>query len=130
MMYVTGQNRGRRFLRYLGAGMVLVTSEWLLLGYEGLKTTAADQVAGWQIYELPSHPMLRMVLCVAVGLALPFLAAWIMGPSDACTAAGESAPRMLWRSYSFRLGFSFAVVFVTACILAFLEMALLDAGVI
>jgi hypothetical protein len=130
MMHVTGRNPGMRFLRYVGAATVLMTSAWLLLAYEGVKTTAEDQAGGWHIYELPSHPILRMVLYLAVGLGLPFLAAWLMGPSDACTDAGKTAPYIHWRSYSFRLGLSFAGVFVTACILAFLEMALLDAGMI
>jgi hypothetical protein len=39
-------------------------------------------------------------------------------------------PNMLRKRYLVLLGLSFAVVFVTAYILEFIEMALLDAGVI
>ena len=119
-----------RFLKDLGAATVLLTSAWLLLAYEGVKTTAEDQVRGWHIYELPSHPVLHMVVYLGVGLALPFFAAWLMRQSDACDDARTTAPYLLWRRYFFRLGLSFAVVFVTAYILALIEMALLDAGVI
>jgi hypothetical protein len=130
MMRMTGRNRGMRFLKYLGAATVLLTSAWLLLAYEGVKTTAEDQARGWHIYELPSHPVLHMVVYLGVGLVLPFIAAWLMGQSDACTDAGKTVPHMPWRRYLFLLGLSFAVVFVTAYILAFIEMVLLDAGVI
>jgi hypothetical protein len=129
-MRAAGWKRGVLSLKYLGAATVLLISAWFLLGYEGLETTAEDRARGWHIYELPSHPIVHMVVYLALGLALPFLAAWLMRPSETWSDAGKTAPPTHWRSYLFRLGFSFAVVFVTTYILAFLEMALLDAGVI
>ena len=124
------RTRGTLFLRYLGAATALLISAWLLLSYEGLKTTAQDRARGWNIYESPSHPTLYMVAYLAFGLALPFFSAWLMRPADTGDDAEKTSTCTLWRSYSFRLVLSFAFALVAVFILAFLEMALLDAGVI
>jgi hypothetical protein len=124
------RTRGALFLRYLGAATALLISAWLLLGYEGLKTTAQDRSRGWNIYELPSHPTLNMVAYLAFGVALPFFSAWLMRPAGTYDDAGKTSTYTLWRSFSFRLVLSFGFALLTAFILAFLEMALLDAGVI
>ena len=112
-----------RVLRYVTAAVAIFLSAWLLLGYNGLKTTAEDRALGWDIYPLPSHPVMFMAAYLAGGLALPFLSAWLLRPE------GVAERVRLWRSYSFRLILSFACVALTAFALAFLTMALLDSGV-
>lgn len=119
-----------RLLRYVGAATAILLSAWLLLGYEGLRTTVQDRAQGWEIYELPPHPILRMVASLTFGLALPFLSAWLMPPTQTREVIKKTLPVLLWRSYSFRLAFSYACALLAALMLVFLTMALLDAGVI
>jgi hypothetical protein len=114
-------------LRYVRAVIAILISGWLLLGYYGLKTTAEDRAHGWQIYQLPSHPVRLMTVYLAVGLALPFLSASLMRPQQ---TEGVAESGVLWHRYSFRLILSFGCAVLTALILAFLTMALMDAGVI
>ena len=130
MKVAAARIRGTLFLRYLGAATALLISAWLLLSYEGLITTAQDRARGWNIYELPSHPTLHTVAYLAFGLALPFFSAWLVCPADTYDDAEKTSTYTLWRSYSFRLVLSFAFAVVTAFVLAFLGLALLDAGVI
>jgi hypothetical protein len=120
----------KRLARYLGAVTTLPLSGWLLLGYYGLKTTAQDRAQAWNIDELPSHPQARMFLYLAGGLALPFLAAWLSYPRPMATVDNETLANQLWRSFAFRLCLSFVCSLLFAFLLAFLVMALLDAGVI
>ena len=93
----------------------------------GLVTTAQDRARGWNI---TLHPTLFMVAYLAFGLALQFFSASLMCPADTYDDAEKTSTYTLWRNYSFRLVLSFAFAVVTAFVLAFLGMALLDAGVI
>jgi hypothetical protein len=119
-----------RVLKYIAALGAILASGWLLLGYYGLSTTAKDRASGWQIYELPSHPVARMAIFLILGLTLPFLSAWLMKPSQAAKSA-QGAPKVTpWGSYSLRLVISFVGAILCAFIIAFILMALLDSGAI
>jgi len=113
-------------LKYVAATIVIFVSGWMMLGYYGLKTTAEGRARGWDIYQLPSHPEMFMAAYLAVGLALPFLSAWLLRPLQ----IGERERTGLWHRYAFRLLLSFVGATLAAFMLAFLEMALMDAGVI
>src|SRR6266480_3549548 len=100
-----------RVLKYIGAVMAILASGWLLLGYYGLSTTAQDRSNGWQIYELPSHPFTRMLIFLILGLALPFLSAWLTAPSQTANLS-EGPPKAALRpNYVVRLIISFAGAF-------------------
>jgi|RhiMethySRZTD1v2_1073278.scaffolds.fasta_scaffold4350431_1 hypothetical protein len=113
-----------RALRIVAAALAIVSSGWLLMAANGLRIIARDHAAGWQIYDLPSHPVVRMVGYLTVGLALPFFAAWLMPISG---IAGATA-RSYERRYLGRVFIAFVGAFLIACALAFIAMALLDAG--
>jgi hypothetical protein len=67
-------------LRYAAATLIIFISGWLLLGCLGLAATWQDRSNGWQIYELPPHPVVRMTVGLTLGLTLPFLAALLITP--------------------------------------------------
>jgi hypothetical protein len=71
-----------------------------------------------------------MVICLTLGLPLPFLSARLMIPSQA-TRIAEGAPQnTLSRGYPLRLFIAFAGALFVAIMLAYLEMVLLDGDVI
>ncbi len=119
-----------RLLRWVAVVTVMLLSGWLLLGYYGLRTTAEDLAHGWEIYELPSHPVMHMAASLALGLALPFFAAWLIPLTKMNEVAKKTPPGSLLRSYPFRLAVSFALALLAAVTLAILELVLMDAGVI
>jgi hypothetical protein len=119
-----------RVLKYIGAVASILASGCLLLGYYGLSITAQDRANGWQISELPAHPVANMFIFLMLGLVLPFFSAWLMAPSQATSIDGRAERATLWAKYLLRLTISLAGAFLVACLLAFLEMALLDGGVI
>src|SRR2546425_5474382 len=92
-----------RLLRYVAAVTATLLSGWLLLGYYGLRTTAEDRAHGWDIYELPSQSVMYMAASLTFGLALPFLAAWLMPQPQLDEVAKKTPPGSLLRSYTFRL---------------------------
>ena len=49
-----------RALRTVAVALAIVSSGWLLMAANGLRVIAQDHVAGWQIYDLPSYPVVRM----------------------------------------------------------------------
>jgi hypothetical protein len=106
-------------LRYSAATISMLLSGWFLLAYHGL-------AQGSEIYQLPPHPTLLKVAYLGMGMALPFLSAWLIGPGRT-NSAGTGA---FSRSFSFRLILSAACGFLAALLIAFLAMALMDAGVI
>jgi hypothetical protein len=115
-----------RVLRYIAAAVAILVSGWLLLeGY----SLAGDLAGGVRDFDLPSHPAARMVIFLALGLALLFLSARLLAPSQAAKA-GEGAPQTpFWASYSGRLLISLAGAFLVAYLLVFLTIGLMDAGV-
>ena len=119
-----------RLLRYVAAVTLMLLSGWLLLGYYGLRTIAEDRAHGWEIYGLPSHPMMHMAASLTFGVALLFLAAWLMPQLQMDEVAKKTPPGSLLRSYAFRLAISFALALLAAVTLAILEMVLMDSGVI
>ena len=110
--------------------MAVLLSAWLLLGYYGLRTTAEDRAHGWEIYELPSHPLVHMAASLSFGLALPFLAAWLMPALQMDEVARKTATGVFLRSYTFRLIVSFVCALLAVVMLAVLTMVLMDSGVI
>jgi hypothetical protein len=69
-----------------------------------------------------------MAAYIVLGLVLPFLSAWLMGPRKIRETADQALVGVLWRNYLFRLGVSLASCFLVALLLAFVAMAMLDSG--
>ena len=91
----------------------------------GLVTTAQDRARGWNIYIAPDS-VHGCISCFWLSSAVPSL----LCPADTYDDAEKTSTYTLWRNYSFRLVLSFAFAVVTAFVLAFLGMTLLNAGVI
>jgi hypothetical protein len=106
-----------RLLRYSAATIAILLSGWFLLAYHGL-------AQGSEIYPLPPHPTLLKTVYLSTAVALPFLSAWLMGGRT--SEAGTSA---LWRSFLARLILSVVCGLLAALLVAFVTMALMDAGV-
>jgi RHS repeat-associated protein len=113
-------------LRYVATVMAMLLSGWSLLAIHGLRTAAQDRVRGWEIYKLPSHPTLLMMVYISLGAALPFLSAWLMRPWQTDRIGEKGLAGLLWQNYLFRLGFSIVCGFLAALLLAFITMAFLD----
>lgn len=104
----------------------MLLSGWSLLAYHGLRTTEQDRAIGWKVYQLPSHPTTHMVVYLALGAALPFLSAWLIGPHEIRATGTLPLTAVLRHSYLFRLGFSIACSLFGAVMIAFLTMGYLD----
>jgi hypothetical protein len=115
-----------RPLKYLAAIISIVLSGWSLLAYHGLRTTEQDRALGWKVYELPSHLTLFMIMYLTLGVALPFLSAWLIGPLQNSVTADNVLGRAPWRSYLFRLGLSIVCAGIVALVFGFVTMAFLD----
>lgn len=115
-------------VRYIAAVIVMLVSGWMLLAYNGLRTTEQDRSRGWHIYQPSSHPGTRAVLYLILCVTLALVSAWLMRPQQSDQPAPGNIASALWRNYYFRLCFSLASAFLAAVILGFLSMALTDAG--
>ena len=124
--------RGKKFglfLRYVSATMTVCLSGWLLLVYWGLREEVDAKLVCWTCMgNLPSHLVMRMTLALLVGVALPFLAAWLI-PTRNCDQIGpQSSISALLRTYPFRLILSFVCALLAALLLTAIGMFILDSG--
>src|SRR5436853_7930222 len=108
--------RGKKFglfLRYVSATMTVCLSGWLLLVYWGLREEVDAKLVCWTCMgNLPSHFVMRMTLALLVGVALPFLAAWLIPTRYSDEIGLHSSIGLLQQSYTFRLIFSFVSAFL------------------
>jgi hypothetical protein len=63
---------------------------------------------------LPSHLVMRMTAALLAGLALPFLAAWLIPTRNGDKVGPQSSVSAFLRTYPFRLILSFACVLLVA----------------
>jgi hypothetical protein len=70
-------------------------------------------------------PVLAIVLCLVVGICLQLMSAWLLMPTMKDGRSGR-----LWTRYAANVGLCIGGSFVAAFVIAFVVMALLDAGVI
>ena len=117
------------FLRYVSAMMTGCLSGWLLLVYRGLREEVDAKLVCWTCMgNLPSHLAMRMSAALLVGVALPFLAAWLI-PTRNCDQIGpQSSISALLRTYPFRLILSFVCALLAALLLTAIGMFILDSG--
>ena len=115
-----------RTLRYAAATLIIFLSGWLFLRCLGLATTWQDRSNDWQIYELPLHPVARMTVGLTLGFTLPFLAALLITSLRTVELDKEADPFL--KRYVFSVMICFIGTFLVAFAVAFVGMALSDAG--
>jgi hypothetical protein len=118
------------FLRYVSATMTVCLSGWLLLVYWSLREEVNAKLACWTCMgSLPSHLMTRMTVALLAGVALPFLAAWLIPTRNSNEIGPQSSISTFLWTYPFRLILSFVCALLAALLLAAIAMVLLDSGV-
>jgi hypothetical protein len=73
---------------------------------------------------------LRLISVLLLGLALPFLATWLVTPDYTNTLTGQSGLHARHREYLVRLPYWIALAVLIAFVLLVVEIVLLDAGLI
>jgi hypothetical protein len=112
-------------LKRLGATLGVILSGYLLLNANGVYVAMKERTQGWNITPLPSHPVLAIVSYLAVGICLQLMSAWLLMPTTIDRRTGR-----FWTRYVTTVGLCIGGSFVAAFVIAFVVMALLDAGVI
>jgi hypothetical protein len=82
-----------------------------------------DRAQGWDITPLPAYPVAHIVAYASAGLALQFLAAWLLMP-----ATVPKATLPFWRRYAATVGICMLAGLVAAFVFFFFVQAFLDAG--
>ena len=67
--------------KYIGAGVAVLASGWLLGAANGIYLTILDRARGWN-FDLPTHPYALMATYLVGGLASTLVAAWLVMPPD------------------------------------------------
>ena len=117
------------FLRYVSATMTVCLSGWLVLVYWGLREEVDAKLVCWTCMgNLPSHLVMRMTLALLVGVALPFLAAWLIPTRNTDQIGPQGSISTLLRTYPFRLILSFVCAFLVALLLTAIAILTLDSG--
>jgi hypothetical protein len=114
-----------RAVRLLAAALTVVIGGYLLLMANGISIAMQERAQGWNITPVPSRPVARIVVYVTVAIALQLGSAWLLMP-----AATERRAARFLGPYAARVALCIGGCFVAAFVLAFLVIALLDAGVI
>ena len=112
-----------RAVRLVVASFTVTIGAYLLLLAHGVSVAMQDRAQGWNITPLPDHPVAHMVVYASGGIALQFLAAWLL-----MTATVEKGTWPFWRRYAAMVGICILAGLVAAFVLLFLVQALLDAG--
>lgn len=105
------------------ASFTVIIGAYLLLLAHGVSVAMQERAQGWNITPLPAHPIAHIVVYASSGIALQFLAAWLLMP-----ATVEKATQPFWRRYAATVGMCILAGLVAAFVLLFLVQALLDAG--
>lgn len=107
------------------ASFTVIIGAYLLLLANGVSVAMQERAQGWNITPLPAHPVAHIVVYASSGIALQFLAAWLLMP-----ATVQQGTWPFWRRYAETVGICILAGFVAAFVLLFLVQALLDAGTI
>jgi hypothetical protein len=114
-----------RTIKFLFAIVTVLTGAFLLLSAHGVSVAIQEREQGWAITPLPTNPVAHMVAYATGGIALQFLAAWLLIPDSL-----ERGTRAFWGRYSATVGFCIFAGVVAAFVILFLLQALLDSGTI
>jgi hypothetical protein len=110
-----------RAVRLVVASFTVIIGAYLLLLANGVSVAMQERAQGWNITPLPAHPVAHIVVYASSGIALQFLAAWLLTP-----ATVEKST--FWRRYTATVGICILAGLVAAFVLLFLIQSLLDAG--
>jgi hypothetical protein len=114
-----------RAWRVIVAILTVVVSGYLLLMANGVSGAMAERTHGWQITPLPIHPAAHIAVYLSCAIGLQFLSAWFLMPANV-----EKGTRRFWSLYGATVAVFIGGSLVAAFFLAFVVMALLDAGLI
>jgi len=114
-----------RVVRFLVAALAVLAGAFLLLLANGVSMAMRERTQGWEITPLPSQPVAHIVVYASSGIALQFLAAWLLMP-----ATVEKGTSIFWRRYSATVGLCILAALFAAFVTVFIVMALLDSGTI
>ena len=112
-----------RAVRLVVASATVIIGAYLLLLANGVSVAMQDRAQGWNVTPLPAYPMAHIVVYASSGIAVQFLAAWLLMP-----ATVEKARWPFWRRYAATVAICMLAGLVAAFVLLLLVQALLDAG--
>ena len=75
----------------VAAILVALAGAWFVILAEGISATKRNQAAGWYFSEPLLHPALWLVIYVGMAFRLQCVAAWLLSPRPASSAAPRLA---------------------------------------
>ena len=112
-----------RAVRIVVASVAVILGAFVLLLANGIGIAIRERAQGWNITPLPDHPVAHIVAYASSGIALQFVAAWLLTP-----ASLGKGTWLFWRRYAATVAICMIAGLVAAFLFFFLVQALLDAG--
>jgi hypothetical protein len=106
-----------------GATLLLFVGGYLLLNANGVFGAMVDRTHGWDITPLPSHPISAIVAYLVAAIGLQLAAASLVMPGSVQTGTTR-----FWSRYAATVAACIGSSLIAAFVIAFVVMALLDAG--
>jgi len=119
-----------RGIRFFGAALAAtlnaVIGGYLLLSANGVFNALMERGTDWEgLTPLPSYPVVRLILYLAIAVILQFVSGWLLMPRGIHRHTAG-----FWGQYTLRVVLCMGACLVAAFVIIASVMSLLDAGVL